>query len=68
MELPGRRRGADRHLKAGRGYAGPYRASTSFRPRAGALRAHHDEPRRGTGVHWHLFGKPAKGLALPAGS
>jgi len=32
-----------------------------------SLRAQHVDPRRGTGVDWHLSGKPTKGPALPAG-
>ena len=34
------------------------------RPRAGALRALHVDPRRGTGVHWHQSGETQE-KALP---
>ena len=38
-----------------------------IRPRAGALRALHVDPRRGTGVNWHLPGNPRNPPAAQAG-
>ena len=35
------------------------------RPRAGALRALHVDPHRGTGVDWHLPGGPASTANRP---
>ena len=45
-------------LPGSRGYAGPCGPQRRSSSRC-ALRALHVDPRRGTGVHWHLSGKPA---------
>ncbi len=48
------------------GYAAPCGLNV-VRPRAGALRALHVDPRRGTGVNWHLPGNPGIRPAAQAG-